>query len=216
MYKRNQIEQAIAAVLEPKLHEPSADLRTRIKRLLDTDRTFGRKPNSTDPKLTRYAFYSSEPPGSGVEIWFSEYEAFAVLNGLRLMGHGWPQSFAVSVLRSVRPALEKHHSRILKLDPTLLFDQEAIRRDAREGDMAFDNTDPVLLTIVSRTGDALGAQNEPVDCAICQGPHEAMKWAWETSKGGDPFTMYELATVAHTLARQLTATEPRRRGIPSQ
>lgn len=211
-YKRNQIEGAISAVLEPKSPEPSSDLRTRLKRLLETDRALGRAPRSADQERANYAFYSAEAPGSGVEVWFSEYEAFALLNGLRLMGHGWPQGFAVSVMRRVRTELEKQHARILKLDTKSLFDQEAIRRDGKAGDIAFDNTAPVLLTILSNSGGASGAQNQLLDCSIHEGPQEAMKWVWEKSKGTRGFTMFELVTVAHVLAQRLARTEPRHRG----
>jgi hypothetical protein len=211
-FKRNQIEEAIAGVLEPKSQGPTSELRTRLKRLLETDRALGRSLRSSDPEQANYAFYSADPPGSGVEVWFSDYEAFALLNGLRLMGHGWPQGFAVSVLRRVRADLERQHARILKLDTKSLFDQEAIRRGAKAGDMAFDNTAPVLLTIVSKAGGGPNAQNDPLDCSICEGPHEAMKWAWETSKGTRGYTMFELVSVAHALANKLARTEPRRRG----
>jgi hypothetical protein len=210
-FKRNQIEEAISAVLQPKSPEPSSELRTRLKRLLETDRALGRNPRSSNPEIADYAFYSADPPGSGVEVWFSDYEAFALLTGLRLMGHGWPQGFAVSVMRRVRRELEKQHGRILKLDKKSLFDEEAIRRDAKAGDMAFDNTAPVLLTIVSK-GDAPNAQNEPLDCSIREGPQEAMRWAWKASKGTYGFTMFELVGVAHSLANKLEHTEPRRRG----
>ena len=37
-FKRNQVEEAISRVLEPPSPEPTSDLRTRLKRLLDTDR----------------------------------------------------------------------------------------------------------------------------------------------------------------------------------
>jgi hypothetical protein len=211
-YKRNQVEEAVSGVLEPKSHGPTSELRTRLKRLLETDRALGRTARSSDPELANYAFYSADPPGSGVEVWFSEYEAFALLNGLRLMGHSWPQGFAVSVLRRVRVDLEMQHARILKLDRKSLFDQEAIRRNAKEGDMAFGNTAPVLLTIVSKAGEAPNAQREPLGCSICEGPGEAMKWVWEMSKGSHGFTMFELANVAHALAMRLALTEPHHRG----
>src|SRR5277367_3842250 len=122
-YKRNQIEEAISAALEPRSSGPTPELRTRLKRLLETDRAAGRTPRSSSLESANYAFYSIDPPGSGVEVWFSEYEAFALLNGLRLMEHGWPQGFAVSVLRRVRVDLEMQHARILTLDAKALFDQ---------------------------------------------------------------------------------------------
>jgi len=209
-YKRNQIEEAISSVLEPRLRTPSSELRTRLKRLLETDRSLGRAPRSRDPERAIYAFYSVEAPGSGIEVWFSEYEAFALLNGLRLMAHGWPQGVAVSIMRCVRPELEKEHLRILSQDRNWLFDQEAIRRNAKAGDMAFDNMDPVLLTIVSKGSAAPGERVEPHRCAICRGPHEATKFAWEASGGGS--SMFELVGVAHRLSEKLALTEPRRRG----
>ena len=211
-YKRNQIEAAISSVLEPRLKEPSSELRTRLKRLLETDRVVGRVPRSGNPERANYAFYSAEAPGSGVEVWFSEYEAFALLNGLRLMMHGWPQGFAVSIMRRVRPELEKQHVRILKQDRNWLFDQQAIRQKAKEGDMAFDNRDPVLLTIVSKPGAAAGAQGQPHRCAICRGPNEAARFASEGHVGGSAWTMFELVGVAHRLSEKLAVTEPRRRG----
>jgi hypothetical protein len=211
-YKRNQIEEAISGVVEPRSQEPTAELRTRLKRLLETDRALGRAPRSGDPERANHAFYSAEAPGSGVEVWFSEYEAFALLNGLRLMGHGWPQGFAVSVLRRVRPELEKEHARILKQDAELLFDQDSIRRNAKAGDMAFDNTDPVLLTIVSKSGAAPNEQGEPHACAICRGPDEAMKFLWKAGGGAGAGTMFELVSVAHKLSKELARTEPSHRG----
>jgi hypothetical protein len=211
-YKRNQIEEAIAGVLEPKSPEPTAELRTRLKRLLETDRAAGRTPRSSDPELAGYAFYSADPPGSGVEVRFSDYEAFALLNGLRLMEHGWPQSFAVSVLRRVRVDLEMQHARILKLDSKALFDQENIRRNAQPGDIAFDNTSPALLTIVSKGGRAPITERGLLACAVCDGIEEAVKWMGEATKGPYGFTMFELVNVAFELANKLAQTEPRLRG----
>jgi hypothetical protein len=211
-YKRNQVEEAISGVLAPRSREPPTELRTRLKRLLETDRALGRVPRSTDPERANYAFYSTEAPGSGVEVWFSDYEAFALLNGLRLMGHGWPQRFAVSVMRRVRAELEKEHARILKQDANELFDQEAIRRSAREGDMAFDNTDPVLLTIVSKSSASGKDDGEAYACAISRGPDEAMLFLSKAGGGAGAGTMFELVSIAHSLATGLSRTEPHHRG----
>jgi len=122
MFKRNQVEEAIAGVFEASA-TLSSESRTRLKRLLDTDRRLGRSKRSVDPERANFAFYSVDSPGRGVEVWFSNYEAFALLVGLQLMRHGWPQGFAVGVLRRVRPDLERQHARILSLDPADLFNQ---------------------------------------------------------------------------------------------
>lgn len=83
--------------------------------------------------------FSARAPGTGADISFSEYVAFALLNALRIVGHGWPQGFAVSVSRRELADLEPKHARILKQDPVKLFDQQAIRANARDGDIAVTN-----------------------------------------------------------------------------
>jgi hypothetical protein len=135
-YKRNQIEEAIARISISGYEKPPPELRSRIKRLLELDRSMGRKLRSKDAEEANFAFFSGEAPGTGADISFSEYDAFALLNGLRIMGHGWPQGFAVATMRRVRPALEREHARILTQDPDKLFDQEAIRAAARPGGIA--------------------------------------------------------------------------------
>lgn len=208
-YKRNQVEEAISHLLELKSSQPSQELRTKLKRLLDTDRAPPRAAGWNDDN---FAFFSGDPPGKGAENWFSDYEAFALLNGVRLMGHGWPQGLAVSVMRRVRPRLEEEHRRILRLDAKWLFDQEAIRKNARPGDPAFDNQDPVLLTVVSNPGHLSGQAGAPLDCKICRGPGEAYDFFWGVNKGQGALTMFELTTLAHRLAGELAKTPPRSRG----
>jgi hypothetical protein len=208
-YKRNQVEEAISHLLEPKSLQPTQGLRTKVKRLLEADRAAHASEGDNGGD---FAFFSAEPPGRGVEIWFSSYEAFALLTGLRLMGHGWPQGQAVSVMRGVRSALEEEHGRILLQDPNWLFDQEAIRKNARAGDHAFDNQDPVLLTIVSGAVNRSGQQAAPPACKICRGPAEAQAFFQEASGMSGAMTMFELTTLAHRLAWELAKTEPRSRG----
>jgi hypothetical protein len=212
LFKRNQIEEAISRMLEPGSLEPTSELRTRLKRLLETDRGLGRDPSSAESKNAHYAFYSAEAPGRGAEVWFSEYEAFALLNGLLLMKHGWPQSFAVAVLRRVRCELEEQHKRILAQDPKVLFDQEAIRRNARAGDAVFDNTDPVLLTIITKSGATSHEQDEPYACAICRGMGEAANFGAASGGSVNARTTFDVVGMAHRLSQALSRTKPRRRG----
>jgi hypothetical protein len=210
LYKRNQIEEAISRTFEEKSAKPSSELLTRLKRLLEMDRSLGRKAKSTDPEVANYAFYSSDSPGKGVEIWFSDYEAFALMTGLRLLQHGWPQSFAVAVLRRVRPELERQHARILKQDPAKLFDEEAIRQKARPGDLYVNNTDPVFLTIVSgRESANEGNAGIPL-CGICRGMEEVSKFLKQ--EPARSYTLLDLVTPALALSFQLTKAQPRKRG----
>jgi hypothetical protein len=81
-YKRNQIEEAIAHLLDPKSKVVPTELRTRIKRLFELERSLGRGVRSKDPEQAKYAFFSEEAPGTGADIFFSEYESFALHSGL--------------------------------------------------------------------------------------------------------------------------------------
>src|SRR5665648_452886 len=103
-FKRNQAAEAISVAIGQG-PSPSASLRTEMKRLLDTDRGLDVTRGSNDPDSANYAFYTGEKPGRGTEVWFSEYEIFALRLGLDLMEHGRPQATVISILRRTRPVL---------------------------------------------------------------------------------------------------------------
>jgi hypothetical protein len=212
-YKRNQVEEAISRAFGEQSGKPSSELRTRLKRLLDMDRDLGRNPRSADPERANYAFYTGDSPGRGVEVWFSDYEAFALMTGLRLLGHRWPQSFVVGMLRFLRPELEREHARILKQDPTALFDQQEIVKNAKPGDLYVDNTDPVFLTVVSGEGDPKEAPKVLVAGAVCHGMERMSAFA--KHHRARSYTLTELVTPAHRLLSELAKVEPRRRGRSS-
>jgi len=215
MYKRNQIEHAISNLLEPEASEPSSGLRTRIKRLLETDRALGRGSRSSDGETANFAFFRDKAPGSGFEVWFSEYEAFALILGLQLMQHSWTQCFAVSVLRRVRPSLEKEHKRILTLDSRKLFDAKAIEAARRPGSLAYPTTEPSFLVIVSHYKLSADQEDRPYACSVQQNLRTATLWVQKTTKGvGGGSTMFELTILAHRLARALQQTTPQSRGRP--
>jgi hypothetical protein len=203
-YKRNQVEEAIARIVAPNCENPPSELRSRIKRLLDLDRSIGRKLCSEEAEEANFGFFSGEATGTGADVSFSEYEAFALFNGLRIMNHGWPQSFAVSIMRRVRVDLEKEHARILRQDPKELFDREAIRAKAREGDIAVDNTDPVFLTLASKEERASDEGETPQLSAVLRGPEKVSQFSRDV--GASSVTTFEVATPAHRLHQALMNT----------
>src|SRR4051794_22333036 len=113
-YKRNQVEESISRTIGEKSAKPTSGLRTRLKRLLDLDRSL-KGARSEGPGGGNYAFYNSEAPGKGGEVFFSNYDAFALLTGLRMLNHGWPQNFVVTTLRNIRNELKARHSTALKM-----------------------------------------------------------------------------------------------------
>jgi hypothetical protein len=209
-FKRNQVEQAISQMFNRQAEEPGTELRTRLKRLLETDRALGCSAGGGNPELAHFAFFSSDAPGSGVEVWFSAYEAFALLTAWRFLEHGWPQATAVSILRQVRPQLEREHARILKLNRKKIFDQEKIREKARPGSLAVGTTDPVFLVIASMQGDPRESAPTKRLIEICRGEDELMLMV--RREVGLSATTFELAAAAHVLQDRLGKTLPSKRG----
>jgi hypothetical protein len=207
-FKRNQVEEAISRVFGEPSAEPSSALRTRIKRLLDLDRGLGKNSRATDPAQACYAFYSSESPGRGADVLFSDYEAFALMLGLQMLNHNWPQTFAVETLRRHRRDLEARHTKILKLDREKLFDSTQIKANAKPGTLAYNTTSPVFLLIWSDNKYAKDPAAAPPSAGIFD---EAGAFS-RTRQAGRSTTFLELTNPAHFLSQELSKTQPRQRG----
>jgi hypothetical protein len=214
IFKRNQVEGAISRAIDPAAEKPSPDLLNRLKRLLDTDRTLGRSAKSRDPEKATYAFFSQDAAGSGIEVRFQEYEAFALLTGWRFLDHGFPQQKAVLTLRRMRPRLEQEHARIMQLDPKDLFDQERIRAAAQPGQLYLNNAAPAFLVICSSEKDIAKTVDRSIQSvAICRNEAELMQLI-RSHFGLN--TILELVGTAHLLRECLLRTQPTQRGRPSK
>jgi hypothetical protein len=203
-FKRNQIEEAISRTFGERSVQPSSKLRTRLKRLLDLDRGLKRTARSNDPERANYAFYSSDAPGKGSEVLFSICDACALLLGLRLLEHGWPQNFVVAKLRRVRPELDQRHAELLRASAPNVA---AIEPQA--GDIALGNPNSPFLLIVSddRTGDQPKAGPYPL---IFNNYQEAFRFQLE--KAGRSCSGFELEGPARALQHNLAGSLPRKRG----
>ena len=207
MFKRNQIEEALARVIQPGTATLSSEMAGRVKRLLELDRARGRNKHSQDPAKANFAFYGVKSPGRGHDNPFSEFEAFALLIGVQLMRHGLPQRRVVSLLRRLRPELEWHHARILREDPSSLFDEASlIRARVKPGQMAVDNADPTFVVVYSEQG-----RRESMSVAICRGEREAFD-LYHRCGPGYAFTLTELVNFAHALSAALARATPQKRG----
>jgi hypothetical protein len=210
-YKRNQVEEAIFRTLGARDARVD-ELKFRLKRLLVTDRRLGRGANSDEEGDRHYAFYSQEPPGSGIEVMFSGYEAFALLAAIMLLEHGLPQAGVVRVMRQVRRRFEAAHAQSLKKDRATLFDQQAILAQAKPGMIATDNTDPVFLVFVRLTDSSVGDQTSCSAVAVCRGHDELGAFLGTHSVPGMGATFFEFVGLMHTLAANLSQTRPVKRG----
>jgi hypothetical protein len=205
LYKRNQVVEAIAGVLQHESTTLDPELRSRVKRLLEIDRGRGRSRRSKDPVDAHFAFYTAVMPGRGHENQFSQFETFSLLTGLRLMAHGWPQGTVVALLRRLRPELEKHHARILRQPLSILSDEQQ-RGAARPGNLVVSNLDPLFVVIVSEQG-----RKRSRSVALCRGQREVFE-LFHKFGPGYAFTLTDVATSVHALSSMLAQTKPRPRG----
>jgi hypothetical protein len=210
-YKRNQVERAIFRTLGAQDARVD-ELRFRLKRLLAADRQLGINGRSGDEEQYHYAFYTGKPPGSGVEVMFSAYEAFALLTAIKLLEHGLPQATAVRVMRRIRTQFEAAHAETLKKDPASLFDQDSVRAQAKPGMFAIDNTDPVFLVIIRLTGSSVDLRQSSPPVAVCRSLGELSAFWKKYSVPGTGMAFFEFARLMHTLADNLSQTRPIKRG----
>src|SRR5262249_15811821 len=91
-----------------------------------------------------------------------------------------------------------------------LFDWEAIRAKAQEGEIAADNMDPVYLAVASKEAQSPDEAQRALLSAVRRGHQNVLKF--RNHVGAASVTMFEVATLAHRLHEQLMKTEPRHRG----
>jgi hypothetical protein len=206
VFKRNQVDEALARVIQPGTATLSSEMAGRVKRLLELDRARGRNKQSRDPAKANFAFYGVKSPGRGHDNPFSKYEVFALVIGAQLMRHGLPQRRVVSLLRRLRPELECHHARILRENPSSLFDESLIRARDKPGQMAVGNTNPTFIVVYSEEG-----RKESMSVAICRGEREVFD-LYHRCGPGYAFTLIELVNLAHALSAALARATPQKRG----
>lgn len=187
--------------------EGDSELLSRIKRLLDLDRKLPLPRRALIPR----AFFSERGPGRGYDVLYSEYECFAVLLGLKMLEHGWPQQDAVELLRDVRGNLAALHSEIMREDPDELFNARNIEAylDKYPYATSADNAQPSFLVILSHTGKHDAPKNRRM-AFVSRNIADATARVRE--RPGNLATFIEVVTPAFKLRDALKATEPTKRG----
>jgi hypothetical protein len=204
-FKRNQVEEAISRTVGERFAEPSPTLRARLKRLLDVDRNLKvGKAGSSKSARAPFAFYSKEPGGKGSEISFSIADACALLVGIRMLEHGWPQTFVVSGLRLIRPDLSRRHEDILN---------RLIRQRQSEpppvGTVDFAHPDSDFLLVVS---DGLSSNKASASPYLRLFDNQIQAFAFQMERVGRSCSWFPLEGQARMLHEHLLHSLPRRRG----
>src|SRR3954451_11517485 len=117
-YRRGQVEWAlwrVSTIDRPAPEQPSPVFRTRVKRLLEIDRT-GASEASRKGK-GQLAFSEDRPEGTGFDVAFTAYDAFILALGLDLLRMGFVQSEVVMLMNFLRPRLGNTFGRILRHPP---------------------------------------------------------------------------------------------------
>lgn len=186
-FKRNQVDEALAQYFERSYAD--IELRSRAKRLLDTDRRYPLPEQS----IRKRAFYSDEGPGRGNEVLFSEYEAFALLTGLQLLSHHWPQQTVVELLRNARSKLARAHYGIL-------LERTKATHGAR----------PIFLVISSDSRTLKADKSIDLKVQVLQNVIDGHSNILEEM--GHCATFLELSAPTHKLHELLLRTSPTKRG----
>jgi hypothetical protein len=114
-YRRGQVEWAlwrISTIGRPAPEQPSRVFRTRVKRLLEIDRTGASEASQKGRR--QLAFSEDQPEGTGFDVAFTAYDAFILALGLDLLRMGFVQSEVVMLMNFLRPKLGKIFDRILQ------------------------------------------------------------------------------------------------------
>lgn len=219
-YKRDQVERAIAIashIGSPDRDARFAPLRIELKRLLDRDR----KQESETPRgrPARRAFHSAPPPGRGIDVMYTGYEAYALLIAMRLLRSGLTQARAVAFMSALRaPLAGFHYETLRESSAKLRSDVDATERPnlVRDGVLVDDPTKMAYLVALAgeraEAFDAPSSAERPVSGNICRSLDDLvhrMRWA---SHEGHALIVIELVNAAHQLAYHLDRIPPRSRG----
>jgi hypothetical protein len=207
-YKSNQVREAIFWTLGAE-GERAREITLLLRRLYAADRGLGRRPRSHDQAEHHYAFFSDAPPGTGADILFTDYEAFASLAALMLLEHGLPQETVIRLLRRLRPQLESIHKENLTKDPRQLFDEKALLEQAKPGMIAFQSTEPVILAFARLTGSSVDEDDHGP--SVCVDPNELVHFM-KTHSPGTGISVFDFSRLVHELANNLLRANAIKRG----
>jgi hypothetical protein len=96
---------------------PPKPFLTRIKRLLEIDRSDNVPRGAETVPAPRFALIDQAPANKGSDIEFSAFNAFCLAFGLDMLDAGFNQSEVVFALRNIRTDLKREYDRALERPP---------------------------------------------------------------------------------------------------
>ena len=119
-YRRGQVEWALWRWFADVQGEdlPPKPFLTRIKRLLEIDRSDSVPRGAEAVPVVRFTFIDQVPANKGTDVEFSAFNAFCLAFALDMLDAGFNQSEVVFVLRYIRNELEQEYERALNRPPT--------------------------------------------------------------------------------------------------
>ena len=118
-YRRGQLEWALWRWFGEGQGDdlPPKPFLTRIKRLLEIDRSDSVPRGAEAVPAARFAFINQAPANKGTDVEFSAFNTFCLALGLDMLDAGFNQSEVVFVLRYIRNELEQEYQRALARPP---------------------------------------------------------------------------------------------------
>ena len=119
-YRRGQVEWALWRWFADVQRDdrPPKPFLTRIKRLLEIDRSDSVPRGAEAVPVVRFAFIDQAPANKGTDVEFSAFNAFCLAIGLDMLDAGFNQAEVVFVLRYIRNDIKQEYERALKRPPT--------------------------------------------------------------------------------------------------
>lgn len=220
MFTRGQIEWAVAQMTNRTSglgEEPRVELKMKIKRLLDIDRKRGIDATTPFADLNQFAFMEGTLPGKGIAISYTDYDAFAVYLGLRLLDANVPQMAVIRLLRRIRPMLKREHDKILRQSVQGLAGARTnLEAKIKTGFLVKDPSRMIFLVLSSGAGaDTLYQRgDEKTPANIVRTTDDLVTLVAKLALVSPPVLVFELINSAHQLAWWLDHAPTIRRGRP--
>ena len=118
-YRRGQVEWALWQwfTAGEGADRPPAPFLTRVKRLLDIDRSGSVPIGAEKVPAAKFAFIDGRPGGHGADVEYSPFNAFCLAIGLDLLDAGFSQLEVVFLLRHIEGLLRPQFEQALRYPP---------------------------------------------------------------------------------------------------